>query len=227
MGKIFLVRHGETDWHLEHRILGRTDKSLNERGFEQGRLIAQHFAGQELAALYVSPIQRCRETIAALAARTGLEPVVVEGMMEVDFGEWDGRKSTDIMAESPELLKSWLMNPSSISIPGGENMAEVRERVVEAMNWILPRHNLEQNILVLSHGGPIRMVVCQILGMDIDRMLRLEVDLASVTTLKFFGDSLDSRIGLSKLNDTSHLDLPECDAGDVLEEMRVHEESER
>ncbi len=227
MGNIFLVRHGETDWHLENRILGRTNKSLNARGFEQGRLVAQRFAGQDLAALYVSPIQRCRETIAALAQVKGREPVVLDGLMEVDFGEWDGRKSADIMAEDPELLRQWLMHPSSMRIPGGENMAEVHGRVVEAMNWILARHDPEQDILVVSHGGPIRMVVCEILGMDIDRMLRLEVDLASVTTLKFFGDSLESRIGLTKLNDTSHLDLPECPAGDVLEEMRAHEESER
>ncbi len=227
MGKIFLVRHGETDWHLEHRILGRTNKSLNAHGREQGQLIAQRFAGETLAALYVSPIQRCRETIAALAEQTGMEPMVLDGLMEVDFGEWDGRKSADIMAESPDLLRQWLLNPSTLRIPGGENMAEVHNRVVEALNFILPRHDAEQNIVVVSHGGPIRMAVCEVLGIHVDRMLRLEVDLASVTTLKFFGDSLDSRIGLSKLNDTSHLDMPECEGDDVLEEMRAHEESEQ
>ncbi len=226
MGKIFLVRHGETDWHLEHRILGRTNKSLNERGQEQGRLIAQRFADEELAALYVSPIQRCRETIAALAELKGVEPVVVDDLMEVDFGEWDGRKSADIMAESPDLLRQWLMNPSSLRVPGGENMAEVHDRVVAAMNAILPHHQPEENILLVSHGGPIRMVVCEILDIHVDRMLRLEVDLASITTLKFFGDSLGSRIGLAKLNDTSHLDYAACETGDELEEMRAREESE-
>ncbi len=227
MGKIFLVRHGETDWHLEHRILGRTNKSLNGHGLEQGRLIAQRFADEELAALYVSPIQRCRETIAALAELKGMEPVVIDDLMEVDFGEWDGRKSADIMSESPDLMHQWLMNPSSLRVPGGETMAEVHDRVVAAMNAILPQHQPEDNIVVVSHGGPIRMMVCEVLDIHVDRMLRLEVDLASITTLKFFGDSLANRIGLSKLNDTSHLDLAACETGDELEEMRAREESER
>ncbi len=226
MGKIYLVRHGETDWHLEHRILGRTDKSLNARGLEQGRLIAEQLADEGLTALYVSPIRRCRETIAPLAQRTGIEPVVVEGLMEVDFGQWDGRKSADIMTESPELLQQWLVHPGSMRIPGGENMAEVHDRVVESMNWIMARHTPEQNLAVVSHGGPIRMVICEVLDMDIDRMLRLEVDLASITTLKFFGDSLANRIGLARLNDTSHLDVPACDEGNVLEEMHALGETE-
>jgi broad specificity phosphatase PhoE len=224
MGRLLLVRHGETDWHLENRILGRTNTSLNEKGFRQAELIGEWMAGQNLSALYVSPMQRCRETLKPTADRKGMAPVILPDLQEIDFGEWDGRTAADIMAESPELLRNWLLYPSRFRVPGGESLPEVLERVTRGVNSILAAHTPEDDIMLVTHGGPIRLAVCIALGMEMDRMLRLEVDLASITLIKFFGDTIDNRVSVVGLNDTHHLSELACAPGDVLPEMHSHEE---
>ncbi|MHB8781586.1 MAG: histidine phosphatase family protein [Candidatus Geothermincolia bacterium] len=223
MGRLFLARHGETDWHLENRILGRTDTSLNERGLRQAELLAGRLAKEELAAIYVSPMQRCLETVAPTAAASGITPIVIEEMAEIDFGEWDGMTSEEIMAIDPVLMGDWLVSPSRFRVPGGESVPEVLERVLRGVNAVLSAHDDDANILVVSHGGPIRLTVCTALGMELDLMLRIEIDLASLCSLKFFGRSIDSHVSVACLNDTSYLAELDSGAGDVLDELRARD----
>ena len=199
------MRHGETEYHAQQRLLGRIDIGLNERGWEQARRAADFFEGIKLAAVYSSPLRRCRETAQSVANAQGLEVVVMEGLMEVDMGEWDGRLVKELFTSDSDLVARWMRNPSSVSIPGGEDFSAVRVRVMAATREITARHLGDDAVLVVAHGGPIRGIICEALGMDLDNMLRLQIDLASVSAIKYFDGGIPDTAVVMLLNDTYHL----------------------
>jgi broad specificity phosphatase PhoE len=205
MGKIYLLRHGETDYHVEKRLVGRKDVSINETGREQARRAGEYFDGVELSAIYCSPLKRCRETAQPVADNKGLEVQVMDGLIEVEMGEWDGQLVKDLFLNDKELLTAWMRNPSSVTLPGGEDFGAVRDRTALAMEEITRRHAQDGAVLVVSHGGPIRTIICQTLKMDIDNMLRIEIDLASISSIAFFEGGIAKSGIVSLVNDTSHL----------------------
>ena len=199
------MRHGETEYHAQHRLLGRIDVGLNERGWEQARRVPEFFRGIKLAAVYSSPLRRCQETAQPVAEAQGLEVEVIEGLMEVDMGEWDGRPIEELVASDSDLVARWMRNPSSVTIPGGEDFGAVKERVIAATREITSRHPGNDAVLVVAHGGPIRGIICEALGMDLDNMLRLQVDLASVSAVKYFDGGVAGTAVVVLVNDTYHL----------------------
>lgn len=199
------MRHGETDYHVEKRLVGRKDVSINETGREQARRAGEYFDGVELSAIYCSPLKRCRETAQPVADNKGLEVQVMDGLIEVEMGEWDGQLVKDLFLNDKELLTAWMRNPSSVTLPGGEDFGAVRDRTALAMEEITRRHAQDGAVLVVSHGGPIRTIICQTLKMDIDNMLRIEIDLASISSIAFFEGGIAKSGIVSLVNDTSHL----------------------
>ncbi len=199
------MRHGETDYHVEKRLVGRKDVSINETGREQARRAGEYFDGVELSAIYCSPLKRCRETARPVADNKGLEVQVMDGLIEVEMGEWDGQLVKDLFLNDKELLTAWMRNPSSVTLPGGEDFGAVSDRTALAMEEITRRHAQDGAVLVVSHGGPIRTIICQTLKMDIDNMLRIEIDLASISSIAFFEGGIAKSGIVSLVNDTSHL----------------------
>lgn len=205
MGTAYLLRHGETDYHAQRRVLGRIDAGLNQRGHDQAARVKDFFAGMSLAAVYCSPLRRCMETARPVAEEKGVEVQIVQGLMEVDMGEWDGRLIEELFAEDSERVGNWMANPSSVSLPGGEDFAVVRSRVLAAMREISSRHPGDDRVLVVSHGGPIRGILCEALKMDLNDMFRVQIDLASISTVKFFDGSIPETALVTLVNDTYHL----------------------
>jgi ribonuclease H / adenosylcobalamin/alpha-ribazole phosphatase len=205
MGTAYLLRHGETDYHVQKRLLGRLDIGLNETGHGQAERVKDFFAGMELAAVYCSPLRRCQETARPVAEANGLQIEVMQGLMEVDMGEWDGQLIADLFAEEGETVGKWMRNPSQVPIPGGEDFGAVKERVLVAMSEITSRHPGNERVLVVAHGGPIRGILCAALKMDIDDMFRLQIDLASISTVKFFDGSIPETAMVTLVNETQHL----------------------
>ena len=131
----------------------------------------------------------------------------MDELLEVEMGEWDGRMVTELFETDKELLTKWLRSPSSVTLPGGEDFGAVRDRTAIAMEEITRRHNQDSAVLVASHGGPIRVMICQALKMDIDNMLRIEIDLASISSIVFFEGGIPQTGVVTLVNDTSHLRL--------------------
>jgi broad specificity phosphatase PhoE len=153
--EVLLVRHGETDDNAAARFQGRRDTQLNERGREQSRALAGDLRGENLRALYASPLRRARETAQILGAALGLEAVVDERLVEVDAGDWSGLPIADVIATQPRSWARWRSVDPTFRFPGGESVAEQRARVAAALADIaagpLPA-------LVVTHGGAIRSV---------------------------------------------------------------------
>jgi alpha-ribazole phosphatase len=202
--ELILIRHAESE--MSGRYLGRTDPPLSGRGRAQAEALARRLAEEPLAALYSSPLQRALDTAQAIAAPHGLEVNVVADLAELDFGAWDGLSYGEIESRDPERLARWLADPAAIHPPGGETLARLSQRVVAAAQAIVARHP-QRAVAIVSHGGPIRALVCHALGLPLEAQWRLRQDLAALTRLDWYDADWDSptEVVLSLLNDTCHL----------------------
>jgi len=175
-----LLRHGE------HGLMGRvlagrmSGVGLSERGRAEIAAIAERLAGDNVAALYASPLQRTRESAEIVAARLGLEIEFRDDLIELDFGEWTGATFESIRADP--RWQAWRTHRSLARIPGGENMRQVQRRVVEALMDMGERH-LHETVVAVSHGDVIRSALLFALGMPLDHYNRIEVGQGSVSTI--------------------------------------------
>jgi len=162
---ILLARHGETTFNAERRFQGWSEKAvLTDMGRAQAAELAEHAAGEELAALYCSPLARARETAAIVGERVGLEPVVDERFAETETGDWTGVRYDDV---DPELFAAWKHAGEGWRYPGGESLEEQMERVVMGLVDVTQRGQLPA--LVVCHRGTIRVALChtQQRGLDV------------------------------------------------------------
>jgi uncharacterized phosphatase len=147
---ILLVRHGETDWNVERRVQGHTDRPLNETGRAQARALADELEGTPLDAVYASDLVRAHETARIVAARRGLDVVVIPDLREREFGTWEGMTDREILDRFPHARSGpW---------GDGETPEQMSRRVFEALRRIAETHP-DGRVLVVSHGGPLRAVL--------------------------------------------------------------------
>jgi len=196
--ELILIRHAESE--MSGRYLGRTDPPLSDPGRAQAAALARRLAEERLSGLYSSPLQRALDTAKAIAVPHGLEVKTVAYLAELDFGAWDGLSYGEIERGDPERLAGWLAHPASIPPPGGETLAHMSQRVVAATQAIVARHP-QGVVAIVSHGGPIRALVCHALGLPLEAHWRIRQDLGALTRL----DWCETEAALSLLNDTCHL----------------------
>jgi broad specificity phosphatase PhoE len=168
---IFLARHGESDWNVEKRFQGHSDRPLTERGREQAHALANLVGSEKIDAVYTSPLSRARETAEIVAARAGLEAVALPELREVDTGSWSGLSRADVEARFPEGFTRWRSGGSGWE--DGESYEEMAERVIGALRKIAEDHP-NGRVLVISHGGPIRAIHAAAEGLAIKDYRRLK-----------------------------------------------------
>jgi broad specificity phosphatase PhoE len=168
---IFLARHGESDWNVEKRFQGHSDRPLTERGRKQAHALADLVASEKIDAVYTSPLSRAQETAEIVAARAGLEPVALAELREVDTGSWSGLSRADVEARFPEGFSRWRSGGSGWE--DGETYEQMAERVIGALRTIAEDHP-DGRVLVISHGGPIRAIHAAADGVAIDDYRRLK-----------------------------------------------------
>jgi len=151
--RIIAVRHGETDWNATARIQGQQDVGLNERGQWQALQVARALAGEPLAAIYTSDLQRAQATAEPLARAARLALVSEVGLRERHFGDFEGRTFRQIEQELPDEARAWRSRVPEWRPPrGGESLLQLRERVSQTVHRIAKRHAGEA-IVMVAHGG--------------------------------------------------------------------------
>jgi broad specificity phosphatase PhoE len=162
---VYLARHGESDWNAANRFQGHSDRPLTDLGRRQAERLAEELAAAaSLSAIYSSPLRRALETATIVGARLGLEPVELEGLREVDVGCWAGLSRTEVERRYPEAFRRWLDGGEGWE--DGESYAAMATRVLDAVHRIAEAH-ADEELLVVSHGGPIRAVQAAADGMDV------------------------------------------------------------
>ncbi|MGK9272334.1 bifunctional RNase H/acid phosphatase [Williamsia muralis] len=201
--RLLLLRHGQTALSVERRYSGRGNPELTELGREQAALAAKRLASRtpsDVSAVISSPLGRARETAESAATALGLPVTVHDGLIETDFGAWEGLTFREAAERDPELFKTWL-GDTSVAPPGGESFDTVTERVLQARSEIVAG-NESSTVLVVSHVTPIKVLLRSALDVGPSILYRLHLDLASLSLAEFYPDGGAS---VRLVNDTNHL----------------------
>lgn len=184
MRTLHLLRHGETELSADGTFCGEIDTPLSGKGHDQAARAAAHLVGLDLEAIYVSPKIRAQATAAPTAKKLGLTPIVEDGLREIGYGEWDGRKETEIKQNDPHHYALWVSDPAVHAPPGGESGYAIAARAVPIVERVGTAH--EGNVLLVSHKATIRVIVCALLNLHIGRFRdRVACPTASLTTFEF------------------------------------------
>ena len=163
MTKLLLVRHGETDWNRDGRWQGGSDTRLNDLGREQSRALAEQLDG-EIDVLYSSDLARARETAEIVAARLGLEVRLDPRLRERGFGSWEGLTTIEIEERFADAHRRWLAGEGA-GADDAEAFEDFSARVEDFLSDVLRLHPGE-DVLVISHGGSIRVIHALAAGVD-------------------------------------------------------------
>lgn len=198
--RLALVRHGSTVHSADKRLSGRNDLPLDDNGQRQARALAGR-SWADVVAVVSSPLPRAVETAEAIAGPLGLPVRTVDGLMEVDFGQWEGRTVAEVRETDPAAFDAWRASPDTAP-PGGESFAAVTRRVRRARDEILAAHRGPGTVVAVSHVTPIKTLVRLALDAPPSALFRLHLDTASVSAIDYWDDGSSS---VRLVNDTGHL----------------------
>ncbi|WP_378739124.1 bifunctional RNase H/acid phosphatase [Nocardia brasiliensis] len=199
--RLLLLRHGQTELSVQRRYSGRGNPPLTELGREQAARAAKMLAAKgDITAVLSSPLSRARDTAEAAATALDAPLTVLDGLIETDFGDWEGLTFVEAAQRDPELHARWLGDPS-LPAPGGESFDAVRERV-DAVRRDLVGLYPGANLVLVSHVTPIKTLLQLALGVGPSLLYRLHLDLASLSIAEFYPDGGSS---VRLVNDTSYL----------------------
>jgi broad specificity phosphatase PhoE len=202
--RIVLVRHGQTIWNRGGavRFRGRTDLALDDFGLQQAAATARYVAKRwPVEAVYASPMKRALQTARAIAEVHELDAEPFEGLLDIDFGEWQGHSPEAVRKQYPDLLREWFKAPHTVQVPGGESLEDVRQRVVTGLDTVLNRHP-GQAVAMVGHTVVNRVLLCAVLGLGNEHFWRLRQDTCGVNV---FEVDEDGESVIVVLNDTGHL----------------------
>jgi alpha-ribazole phosphatase len=163
---LYMIRHGQTAASRENRFSGSSDPPLTAVGEAMAEAFARAYASLTWESIYTSPMLRTRQTANALARLTNLQPVVEDGLREVDYGEWEGLVQEEVKARWPRAFEYWAADVASRGTPGGETAFQVAARAMRVVEGIRTRHE-QGNVLIVSHKATLRVITCALLGLDV------------------------------------------------------------
>jgi alpha-ribazole phosphatase/probable phosphoglycerate mutase len=185
MTGVWLIRHAEPDAAIHGRCYGSLDASLSQAGREQAARVAERLASEPFAVIYSSPRRRAIETGEAIATNHRLDVITVHDFRELDFGDFEGRTYDDIAATHPELYRQWMETPTEVRFPNGESFAQMRVRVLRAYGGLLARHE-HQTIGIVAHGGVIRIILADALGVPDANIFRIAQRYGALNLIRYF-----------------------------------------
>jgi broad specificity phosphatase PhoE len=201
MTKIILVRHGHVEGISPERFRGRADLALTPEGRRQAEATARRIeASWTPAALYTSPLSRSRTTAEAIGRPFGLTSTPVPGLMDIDYGEWQGLTPDEVKRKWPEALDTWYRAPHWAAIPGGESLQDVLARAAAALRDVIGRHP-GVTVVVVGHDSVNRIVLLHALELPLSRYRRLGQDPCAINEIDFSAGEFTIR----SLNETFHL----------------------
>ena len=203
--RLWLVRHGLTDWNTQQRFCGHSDIPLSAQGRVQATWLAEQLQKETIAAMYTSDLVRAFETAEIIAnKRTQAIQIRVSALWrEIDFGDWEGLTYTQIVEQFKDQ-PGFFTDPEHYSPPNGESLAHMQQRVKDALSAIVHSDDSPAagDVVIVSHGGPLRILLCNILGMPVQRQWQLRLDHGSLSAIDLLPvhESSEPRAILALLN---------------------------
>lgn len=200
MTHLVLIRHGRTEWNRVERFRGRADLALDEVGMKQAEITAERADEWPISAIYSSPLRRALTTAEAMGRRFNLEVKLLPGIIDIDYGEWQGLSPEEAAARDNDLYTKWLESPHMVKFPGGESLTEVRERAASAIDDVVAQHS-GATVALVSHKVVCQIMILSLLGLDNSHFWQISQDVCAVNLFEV-RDGIPSAL---LLNDTCHL----------------------
>jgi broad specificity phosphatase PhoE len=200
MLEIILARHGETDWNVAEVFRGRIDVELNETGVKQAGLLGKYLSEVKVDAVYSSPLKRALKTAEVVAGYQAIEVNIVRGLIDFDYGEWQGLSHQEVKDRYEELYVEWLSRPEQVRMPDGESLEGVRKRTMAVIGDII-ENRYEGRVVLVSHRVVNKMLICALLGLSNSHFWNVRLDTCGISSFNYEG----GRFILTKHNDVSYL----------------------
>jgi len=200
MTSIYLVRHGQTAWNKEEIFRGRTDVPLDETGLKQAELAAEYFKGMEIDAIYSSPLSRASQTAQKIAQFHNLKVQPLPGIIDMSFGDWEGRPHQEIREKDSKTYRLWVEEPHLVRLPGGEGLDDVRVRAMAALEEVIQDHP-EKTLVLVSHRVICKVLICAILNLGNSHFWQITQDTTAINLIQYRKE----KYILSLMNETCHL----------------------
>jgi broad specificity phosphatase PhoE len=202
MTTLIFIRHGETAWSKgkKHTVRGRIDLPLNKIGEEQATVVAEQLSKENISTVYSSPLKRAVKTAEKVAKPHGIKEIEHIGFIDLDFGSWQGRLHKDLVEEFPRMYNKWLARPDKMVFPHGETLQAVYDRVSETLTDLIKKHKNE-TIVIVSHGVVLKVVLCYINQVGINKFWDFDVDNCTITKVKY----KKGKFEIETMNDSKHL----------------------
>lgn len=200
--RLIFVRHGQTQYNAVNRYQGQSDAVLSSLGRLQAECTGERLRQEDVAAIYSSDLSRALDTAKVIARHHNLPVSLDARLRECSFGDWEGLTVQQIVDRFPDQYAAYRRDSVAFRAPNGERLEELQTRVVESVNSIVEHHSSDENIVVVTHGGPIKAFFCHALGTTLYTFRVIRLDNCSITV---FALQNDGRWFLEVLNDTCHL----------------------
>lgn len=195
-----MVRHGETELTRARRFCGHSDVQLNDAGIRQVERLRDRLETKKIDAIYSSDLQRTLLTAEIIASRHQLAIITCAELREMNYGSLECLTFEEICRSHPDVADCCVNWSPELKFPGGESFDDFKVRVRKSLS-ILEKHAPEETILIVSHGGPLRLLFCYLLEMEPWHWRQFQLDVASLSIIERYPDIAIMRL----LNDTSHL----------------------
>lgn len=203
MTRLLLIRHGQTDYTLQNRYCGFNNPPLNDKGIWQSEKLAARLKETKIEKIYSSDLLRALQTAKIISGDSPVEQS--SDLREMSFGLFEGLKYEQIMDKYPELYRKWIDNPRKGKTPDGEGLKDLSRRVEKKISEIISR-NEGGTIAVVTHSGPIRIVLCKALKFGLKKFWRIDQQLCALNIIDYDQQASPTVV---KMNDTSHLSVME------------------
>lgn len=200
MTRLLMARHGDTKSNSAERYWGKTDVELNAAGMRQAERLRDRLTAERIDAVYASNLRRASVTAEVIASRHRMEIIICPELGEVNFGCAEGMTFAEINEYYPELARSWIKRDPELRYPKGESLPDFDRRVSKFLSQ-LKKHSPEETLLIVSHSGVLRTLICLLLGAEPQFRWQLRLDLGSLSIV----DTYPQQAILGLLNDISHL----------------------
>jgi len=203
--RIFLIRHGETNWNKEGRFQGQIDIPLNENGKNQARKTFEYLRNISFNKAYSSSMHRPFETAEIILQNNkDLKIEKIDSLIEISHGLWEGKLEAEIREEWPNLLKNWHDKPEEVIMPEGESIKDVSKRSIEAFDKICLSQIDNDLTLLVAHDAVNKTLICNILGINYSSIWMIKQGNGGITVIDLFNDPSKPPV-ISALNITTHL----------------------
>ncbi|MDR7856182.1 histidine phosphatase family protein [Tissierella sp.] len=200
MTKIYLIRHGQSEWNKLNKIQGQRDTLLTELGKNQALLLGDRLANENIDMIYTSDLTRAYDTAKAISNRINKPLFVSDSIREINFNLWEGLTNEEVQEKYKDEYSIWLREPHKLNIQGVETLNSLQERAMKYINKIIKENN-NKSIAIVSHGAILKTIILGLLDIEISHYKNISLSNVSLSII----ECRDFNNVLKLLNDTSHL----------------------